>query len=146
MVRKYADDKECLKFYKARALEDFRFTQKLQAKYLSMLDTPEHRSEVVEKLNKVVPPKAEQEKLAAEMGNWFADYMKDAGYFLDGGRITVMKQMIMEAFPPINKDGELTEDNIETTVLKYMKLTNDYFEKTQAGPAVEAFAKSVLAD
>jgi hypothetical protein len=144
VVTTYDDDKKCMQFYKKHALEDFRFAHGLQARYLSNLDTPEHRREVVDKLVKVTPSKTDQEKTAADMGAWFAGYTTASGYFLDGGRITLMKQMIMEAFPPINKDGELTEENIETTVLKYMKVMNDYFERTKSGPFVEAFANTVV--
>lgn len=78
------------------------------------------------------------------MGEWFSDYMKDSLFFLDGRRITLLKQMIMQAFPPINKDGAITEDNIQPVVLEYMRLINDYFEMRKSGPAVEAFSKSVL--
>ncbi|KAL3909912.1 MAG: hypothetical protein SGILL_007899 [Bacillariaceae sp.] len=145
-VKKYSEDKQCLAFYKKQALEDFRFTRWQQSEYLSYLDTPEHRREVAEKLSKVAPSKNDQEKTAADLGAWFGDYMFDSGYFLDGGRITLMKQMIVEAFPPINKDGELNEENMEMTTLRYMRLINDYFERTQSGPAVEAFAKAYVTE
>ena len=146
VVKPYSDDKECLTFYKKQALEDFRFAMALQARYLANLDTPEHRQEVADRLTKVTPSKEDQAKNAADMGAWFGEYMLDNGYFLDGGRITLMKQMIMEAFPPINKDGEFNEQNMEAMVLKYMKLMNDYFERTKAGPAVEAFAKNYIGE
>ena len=146
VVKPYSEDKECLAFYKKQALEDFRFAMALQARYLANLDTPEHRREVAERLTKVTPSKADQEKNATDMGAWFGDYMLDCGYFMDGGRITLMKQMIMEAFPPINKDGEFKEENMEKMVLKYMKVMNDYFERTKAGPAVEAFANSYIGE
>ncbi|KAL3908637.1 MAG: hypothetical protein SGARI_002970 [Bacillariaceae sp.] len=145
-VKPYSEDKECLPFYKKQALEDFRFAMKLQARYLANLDTPEHRREVAERLTKVTPSKDDQAKNAADMGAWFGEYMLDNGYFQDGGRITLMKQMIMEAFPPMNKTGDFTEENMEIMVLRYMKLMNEYFERTKAGPAVEAFANSYIGE
>ena len=78
------------------------------------------------------------------MGMWWAEYMHENGYFLDGGQILLLKQMIMHAFPPINKDGELTEENIEKTTLRFASVLNEHFLKATPTKAEQGFRNSVV--
>jgi len=52
--------------------------------------------------------------------------------------------MIMHAFPVINRDGELTEENIEKTTLRFAAVTNDYFLKATPTNANQGFRNSVV--
>jgi len=98
----------------------------------------------VEHLRRSCPPRETQEARADELGKWFADYMVDTGYFLDGGQIALLKQMIMLAFPLINRDGEHTEENIEKTILRFAAVANDYFLKSDPPKAEKAFRDTVV--
>jgi len=69
--------------------------------------------------------------------------MQDSGFFLDGGKAHLIKQMVMEVFPPINSDGEVTEKNIESMTLRRAKLFNDYFMRDESSIATRAFSNSI---
>lgn len=69
--------------------------------------------------------------MAQEMGQWFADYMMDAGYVIEDSPI-MHKQMIMKAFPRINPSGqEITTDNAEQVILNYSRLLNNYWNEKE---------------
>ena len=105
-IHSYDEDRERLCTLYKHAKEDFEYQRMRQYYYLSLQDTPERRRDVVEHLHQSVPPKEVQKERAEAMGMWWAEYMHENGYFLDGGQILLLKQMIMIAFPPINKEGE----------------------------------------
>lgn len=92
-VRSYQDDKDKLCNLYRHAREDFEYQHFRQYYYLSLQDTPERKRDLVEHLSKSVPPKEVQKERAAAMGEWFADYMDENGYFLDGGQINLLKQV-----------------------------------------------------
>ena len=49
----------------------------------------------------------------------------------------------MKAFPPVNRDGEMTADNIETMILRYISVANEYLGDHDAPePAVQALRNS----
>jgi len=147
-IKPYEEDKACLSTLKGHAVEDFEFHRSLQAHYLSMMDTPEKIREVVAKLNESSPSEEAKTRAAEDLGRWFGDYAKDNGYFLSGGQSTLLKQMIIttgKAFPAINRDGGvITVENHESTVLRFMKVTNDYFEMSEPDPATKAFRDTVV--
>ena len=91
-----------------------------------------------------MPSKEVQKERADAMGQWFADHMNQNGYFLDGGQINLLKQMIMHAFPPINRDGVITEDNIQENVMRFAAVFNDYFMKATPTKANQGFRNSVV--
>ena len=111
---------------------------------LNDLAEPDGRKKNAELLKKVVPPPAERDAMAESMGRWFADYLKDGGYFLDGGWPPVYKAMIMQAFPPVNTDGEITEDNIEQTVLGFLTNMNTFLRDEGRSNFNKAFRNSVV--
>jgi hypothetical protein len=143
-VRSYTDDKGKLCNLYRNAREDFEYQHFRQYYYLSLQHTPEHKRDVVEHLNQSIPSKDVQKERADAMGQWFADYMDENGYFLDGGQVNLMKQMIMHAFPVINRDGEVNEKNIEQTTLRFAAVTNEFFLKSIPTKAEQGFRNSVV--
>lgn len=111
---------------------------------LNDIAEPEGRKKTVEMLKKVLPPPVEQDEAAAAMGRWFADYLKDGGYFLDGGWPPVYKQMIMQAFPPVNTDGAITEENVEQTTLGFLANMNKFLREEGRSNFNKAFRNSVV--
>lgn len=130
-VRPYSEDKPDLKTMQEQGQTDFEYQQIRQYYYLAHQATDSGRKEIVSHFNKSMPSQRIQDEVAKDMGEWFADYTQDSGYFLDGGHAMLMKQMIMIAFPPLNKDGEITEENLEATTLRMAKLMNDYFKRDE---------------
>ena len=143
-VHSYDEDKYRLCTLYKHAKEDFEYQHMQQYYYLSLQDTPERKKEVVDQLHQSVPSKEVQKERAEAMGKWFAAYMHESGYFLDGGKILLLKQMILHAFPAINRDGELTEENIEKTTLRFAAVTNNYFLKATPTKAEQGFRNSVV--
>lgn len=143
-VKPYDEEKETLNILRRHAREDFEYHRVTMHNILAELDDPAKKVENVSLLKKVMPPEEEKEKNADDMGKWFATYMKDNGYFLDGGWPPVQKQLIMQAFPPINMEGEINEENIERTMVNYLAVMNRFLREESTGRATRGFAKSVL--
>ena len=144
-VRSYEDDKDRLNEMRKNAREDFAYQHFQHYFYLRFQDTAEHRQEIVDHLNRSASPQQDLDKTAEDLGKWFADYGKDNGYFMDGSQMApLMKQMIMYAFPPINRDGKITAENLTPTTLRVATIANDYFLKSEPTRAQVAFRNSVV--
>lgn len=144
-VRPYSEDKPDLKTLKQHSREDFEYLKIRQYYYLSVQsESPEKMKEIFTHFKKSQPSKKVQDETAEGIGKWFADYTKDNGYYLDGGSALMMKEMIMQAFPPMNKDGDILEENLEAHTLRWAKLLNDNFQKSQPSRAAQAFRNSVV--
>ena len=146
--RAYADDK------KANALcqmamhseENFQFWSDLMLRIVAsdVMQDQEKLQKLVESIRTSRPPVEERKKLAADLGQWFAEYMYDAGYQIDLNPI-VYKQFVMSAFPRIMKssdENELTVENIEAVTLRFAKVYNHFHEEVVNHPALEAFARA----
>ncbi|CAB9505238.1 tetracycline resistance protein [Seminavis robusta] len=143
-IRSYQEDKPNLCTLYKHSREDFEFQHFRQYYYLSLQDTPENKRRVVEHLRQSCPSKEVQKERADVIGDWCGEYLFENGYFLDGGQVNLMKQMIMLAFPRINADGEMTEQNISETTVRFAKVLNEYFLKSQPTQAAQAFRNSVV--
>jgi len=143
-VRSYADDKPNLCTLYKHAAEDFEYQHFRQYYYLSLQDTPQGKRDIVEHLRQSCPPIDVQQARAKDLGEWFADHMHENGYFLDGGQITLLKQMIMHAFPRVNVDGELTEENLTETTTRFAKVLNEYFLKATPLQAEQALRNTII--
>lgn len=123
-------DKPMLAELYKQAQEDFKFVKHNTDVALSeQLDTPEKREALLKHFNEVRPSPEQREKTLQDLGNWFTDYLKDCGYSVDESPL-MYKQMLMKAFPTINKDGEnaLAEDNIEEVMLAKARVVNGYID------------------
>ncbi|CAB9513051.1 Major facilitator superfamily MFS_1 [Seminavis robusta] len=143
-IKEYQDDKENVKALKKNAKSDFEYHRFVMHDILNDLEQPDGKRKNIEILNKTIPPQADIDADAEAMGRWFTEYLKDGGYFLDGGWPPVYKQMIMQAFPPINTDGELTEENVEPTVLRYLANMNRFLREDTQSRANKGFRNSVI--
>jgi hypothetical protein len=52
--------------------------------------------------------------------------------------------MILKAFPEVNRDGEVTEENIQDISVKVMAVSNDYLKTPMTGPNIWAFYNSAV--
>jgi MFS family permease len=122
-VGTYDDDKSRISEIKAQAVEDFSFLH--------------HRSKMLRsRINDENMPKLRQDVSDAyaqsmegttheEMGKWFGEYMKQNGY-VGPATPQTMKAMIIKAFPPLNKEGIITVDNFEQTIIRGEKVFGHY--------------------
>jgi len=119
---KYADDAPKLFMLKQQAAHDFRLQKQLASKWLVQLRDPVFRADTVKNINAARATPKEQEESKRELGEWFADYMSANGYWADDNP-AIMKEMIMAAFPHVS-DPVLTEDNIESALVKGLRVIN----------------------
>ena len=115
----YADDEHRLEELRSYALKDFKSVTISIAENLNELgDSCEKRVEMCEMYLKTREENVEHnEKKKTQMGEWFTDYLDANGYWM-GDHPTLLKQMIMSAFPPLIKGGIPTPQNIEETMVK----------------------------
>lgn len=146
--RPYADDKATgsLCHMKMHSEENFKFWSDTMLRIVGTEDITDEqmRQQLVEAVHKSRPPVDERKKLAADLGQWFADYMYDAGYQMDLNPV-MFKQFIMSAFPRImisSDQNELTMENIEAVTLRFAKVYNHFHGEEKNSPAVEAFARA----
>ena len=140
----YKEDKDRLDELKENAVADFAFFRARTSQFLADLDKPGMTESLVEKFNQAIPSEQVQEKNAADMGRWFAEYMKDNGYFLDGGDPITLKEMLMRAFPPVNTDGELTEENAKKTMIAFIATFNRFLHDEEPNQATSAFRQAMV--
>ena len=140
----YKEDKDRLDELKENAVADFAFFRARTSQFLADLDQPEMIESLVEKFNHAIPSEQVQEKNSTDMGRWFGEYMKDNGYFLDGGDPIVLKEMIMRAFPSVNADGEMTEENAKKMMLAYIATFNNFLHDEEPSPATSAFRQAMV--
>ena len=113
-------------------------------KILSELQEPGGPEKNAAIFKKVQPPASFRNEDAEAMGKWVSEYLKDGGYFLDGGWPAVYKQMIIRAFPPINTDGEINAENIEPTMIRFLANVNTFLQENNNNAALRGFRGSVV--
>lgn len=143
-IIEYSKDKENLSDLRKHAREDFEYHRLTMHNILAGLQEPGGKEKTLELFNKAIASPEERKTDAAAMGKWFGEYMVDNGYFLDGGWPPVFKQMIMQAFPPINKDGEVNLENMESTVVHHLAYMNRYLREETGNFAIRGFRNSVV--
>lgn len=143
-ILSYEDDKKNLKDLKKHAREDFEYHRLTMHNILASLHESGGKERNVELFRKTQPPVEHRTEDAEAMSRWFRDYMVDNGYFLDGGWPPVFKQMIMQSFPPVNRDGQLNAENIESTVLRSLAYMNRYLREENSNGAIRGFRNSVV--
>ena len=128
-VAPFKEDKPRLAELRKHGKEDFEFWRMRAYEYLAEIDQPGKARELAKEINESSPSQEDQDKQGQDLGLWFGEYLKDSGYLLDGGHPTIFKQMIMKAFPLINADHEVTEENIEKSILRYLVATNRFLDE-----------------
>ena len=96
--KSYQEDKETHELCNMgkHSKEDFQFFREIMTGYLSdeNLHDPIKREKLTKRVQKSRPPIQKRKELASELGQWFADYLLDAGYQVDDSPF-ILKQMIM---------------------------------------------------
>ena len=135
-VKPYQDEKEHLDEIKTSAGDMIKFRRNLYDRTLAGLASDEHdperfifnRDDLVHMLNTLKGDNQElNAKASGDLGQWMGEYMADNGYSPHTTSI-MMKQMFMLAFPPLQKDDDVTEDNVEELLLNTKKLLDRYSE------------------
>jgi hypothetical protein len=141
--RTFEEDKPILHDIKKNAQEDFAFFKSDIAALLGSADMndTETRRQITERVNDARISDKERELFSKEMGSWFADYLVGAGYRVEETP-TMFKQMIMSAFPVINKEQDVTAENVEQVLLNFAKVVDGYLEDEEVPDYIEAFARA----
>lgn len=139
--RPYEEDKQHLGVMRKQARSDLLYLrgQILESLNNEEFEDEEKRNAIAAQFRQSRPPVEQREELARGLSKWFADYLVDSGYYMEDSPI-LYKQMIMAAFPPINKEKELTGENIEQVAVNYTRLLNKYLEDQDLTGARKAFA------
>ena len=145
-IGEYAKDKEHLQDLRECAGEDFEYNRLRAYAWLDEIDTEEKKVQLVAMLKQAIPSGVEADRRVDDLARWFGDHIRESGYSMSAGVTTLYKQMILKAFPVVNKDKQFTVDNVEEVLLRLVKLTNDFIDSE--GPsksnANRAFRGSVV--
>jgi hypothetical protein len=126
--RTFEEDEPMLHDIKKNAQEDYAFYKSRVTAFVGSADMSDMETcrQIAEKVKKILISDEELELLSKGMGSWFTDYLVSAGYRVEESPM-MYKQMIMSAFPVINKEQEVTAENVEQVLLNYTKVTDGYF-------------------
>lgn len=144
-IRPYDQDKEQLCEIKRHAKEDFRFYKDIMAGFLKSVDTSttEKREAMVKAVNASHLDREQIEDQAKQLGQWFSEYVLDAGYRLDESPL-IFKQMIMSAFPRVRPAGASIDmidgEHMEEFALNITKVFTFYLEKEEAPAYLQILA------
>mmetsp|Transcript_14891 Transcript_14891/g.41144 ORF Transcript_14891/g.41144 Transcript_14891/m.41144 type:complete len:706 (-) Transcript_14891:285-2402(-) len=131
-IRSYEEDKEDLASLRSHAKGTFQFRKEFQDGILNRLKDPETEEklpEICKAINHAFfhADPEDIERADENIGKWFAAYLRHNGFNAQT-QPTVVKQMIMLAFPPILEDEELTPENIQAAFLKARRVTGNYMD------------------
>jgi hypothetical protein len=146
--RTFEEDKPLLHDVRKNALEDYAFCKSRVTAFVggsADMGDMETCRQVAEKVKQIRISDEELELLSKGMGSWFADYLVSAGYRLEESPM-MYKQMMMSAFPVINKEQDVTAENVEQVLLNYAKVTDGYFledSKEASVSHIEACASAI---
>lgn len=122
----YKSDKLRLADLRAQAKDDYIFTMQQTDGYIAATNKSDDLQGLLNSVNKAYEGDPELIKKAnAELGQWFADYLQDAGYEAQTCP-QLTKQMIMTAFSVICEDEQLTVDNIQEVLLNYRRVYRNF--------------------
>ncbi|KAL3897562.1 MAG: hypothetical protein SGARI_006886, partial [Bacillariaceae sp.] len=123
--RKYEDEKDVLPMVKSEAKRDFEFALRRTDGILGAIAKGQAHIPVdkaCEQANKSLAANTQEAKdINSELGQWFADYLSDNGYYAHTNP-GMVKEMIMNAFPTIIQEEELNPENLEQTLLNMRRL------------------------
>lgn len=124
-VGSYQQDKLVgLELISKKARDDLSFQRDLSRELLTRSKKDTTLPEFLQLYNKSIARKISAEHA---IGQWFAEYLADNGYFMIGSP-SLIKIMIMGAFPLLTPDKQLTEENFEAAMLSLRSLYNKYLK------------------
>ena len=129
-VTPYEQDKPNICAMRKNARKDFSFFKDRFAEHVADMDSEETKERVAEEIRRSQLTPEQRKHQAHALGEWFADYLVDAGYQVDDSP-WMFKQMMMAAFPRVARcgDTEITAENVEEISLNHMRLFNRFFEE-----------------
>ena len=114
----------------------FKFRMELFDRVLAGLASSENdpenlvmnKNELIDVLNTMRGgDRALEEEAGAELGKWIGSFLVDNGYAPHTSSV-LMKQMFISSFPPLSKDREFTEENVEGWLLRSRKVLSNHVE------------------
>jgi len=152
-VKQYDEEKDHLDDISRDAAESFQFRIGLYDRVLAGLEKAEHdpenlifdKKELVQILKTL---KGDNQSLidqsSSDLGQWMGHYLKDNGYSPHTTSI-LMKQMFMTSFPPLTRDEEFTEENVEEYLLNTRKVMSRYVEQETKNSVTKTLASNPYA-
>ena len=86
----------------------------------------------------------EVDNVHKQLGEWFAHYIKDSGYYAHVSPVLV-KQMILAAFPVLTPDKQFTADNLEQFLVNEERVHAQYMRVGTTKPGGHSL-RSILGD
>jgi hypothetical protein len=126
----FENDEPHLKCLRSQAKEDMTFLRGRARTTLAKLNNPEQANEVEERLqffndSYSQVDQQEVELVSKELAEWFTKYLKYNGY---KGLVspTVIKMMLLKAFPVLTHDEDLTTENMEETLINADRIYSQF--------------------
>ena len=138
----YHEDKHNMAELRRHAKEDFVFVKFRLYGYLEELDRDGET--FCESVRHVRPSQHVVDQQAQDLGQWFGEYMKDAGYLFDGGHPAIMKQLIMKAFPAASYEKDINVHVMEKLTVTFLKVMNQALDQETKSAATKALRNSVV--
>jgi len=149
-VKPYDEEKDHLNDISAGASETFKFRMDLHDRVLAGLSEageghdPEQlvfsKEELVGILNTMRgDDQAVIDKASSDLGQWFGSYLADNGYNPHVTSVLV-KQMFMASFPPLMREKELNEENVEEYLLRSRRVMSRYVDQDVKNSTTKAYA------
>ena len=120
---KYLNDAGKLDLLRQRAISDFKDISARHALMLKEMETEGGAYTFADQAEASRLPAEAVEESTQALGQWFTDYLFANGYWVDDNPV-LWKQMIMNAFPPVNDGQIMTPENVEQYLLNYHQVFN----------------------
>lgn len=149
-VKPYDEEKDHLSDIAQGAGDTFKFRMELYDRVLAGLASEEHdpenlsfnKQELVQLMNTLKGnDQALINQTSEDLGQWMGQYLAGNGYSPHTSSV-MMKQMFMSSFPPLSKDEEITEDNVEELLLRTKKVLARYAEQETKSSVTKTLAAS----
>lgn len=149
-VKTYDEEKDHLGEIAKKAGDVFKFRMEIYDRALAAVAGEEQTSgdmiftkeEMVNFLNTLKGHDQElMDKTSGDLGQWMGQYLADNGYSPHTSSVMI-KQMFLSSFPPLTRDKEYSEENVEEVLLRSRKLLARYAEQEEKNTASKTLAAS----
>lgn len=127
-VRSYEAEKDSLRELAQYARENFEFRKDMGERILCAIDEGKEDAvnlcELINIAHGRMHDSEAKKEAQRDLGEWISDYLEGNGYHPYVNSILI-KQMVLTAFPSITTEKEITPDNIETAVVRFMAIILD---------------------
>ena len=151
-VKSYEEEKDHLQDLRQGAGDTFKFKLDLYDRVLAGLERPNeeedpenlvmNKEDLIGVLNTMKGDNhALMEEASSDLGQWFGQYLADNGYTPHTTSV-LLKQLFMSSFPPLGRDEEFTEDNVEEYLLKTRKVLSRHVEQEKKNAPTTMLSQS----